>query len=133
MFPALTSPLKLFAEVMVPVTLRLPPMYTLFEASLPTAPLPLGGFVVGPLNANVLKVDQKNIPTIMTPATSAIMWIFLNGEDWFILMAWWKWRKGAPVAWREWSLGSHPRPGLPSPRPHCSYSRAASRKQYFES
>ena len=98
-------------------------MYKLFEASLVTAPLPVGGFVLGPLNANVLRVDQKNIPTMTAAAASAMLWIFFNCDGSFIVMMMER-QKG-------WSLGSLPRTGSPLPQLRCSCLRAASKKRYF--
>ncbi len=56
------------------------PTLTLFDASLPIAPEPLGGFCDGPLNANVLNANRKTIPAIKTPAmTVRIFGIVWNG------------------------------------------------------
>jgi len=45
------------------------PMLTLFDASLPIAPEPLGGACVGPTNANASNANVKTAPTIKIPAT----------------------------------------------------------------
>jgi len=67
-------------------------MYTLFEASELTAPLPVGGFAVGPTNASVLNIDQKNTPINMTLAAIAKIWTLLSDEGFFIWILNGAWR-----------------------------------------